>query len=148
MKIYFASDHAGYDLKEKLLAHAAALGYAVEDCGPRSKNGADDYTDLISVAARKLSRDTGARAVFLGGSGQGEAMMGNRFKGVRAALFYGGDTEALRLSREHNDSNALSLGARLMSFEEATKALELWLLTPFSEESRHVRRIAELDSLS
>jgi ribose 5-phosphate isomerase B len=108
-------------------------------------NPADDYPNFILPCAKKVAATPESRGVVLGGSGQGEAMAANRIKGVRAAVYYGGPMDIIKLSRLHNDANVLSLGARFVSVEEAQSALELWLKTPFSEEERHARRIQELD---
>lgn len=146
-KLYFASDHAGFDLKNLLLQFAGGeLGYEVEDCGAFEYDEGDDYPDYIKVAAANVSVNPGSAAVVLGGSGQGEAMAANRFPGVRTAVYYGGPADIITLSREHNDANVLSLGARFLAEEEAKDALRLWLLTPFSDEERHARRIAKIDS--
>jgi ribose 5-phosphate isomerase B len=107
----------------------------------------DDYPDFIKIAAQKVSENPqNSKAVILGKSGQGEAMVANRFRGIRAAVFHGGTLEIIRLSREHNDSNVLSLGASFVPIENAKEALELWLETPFSGEERHARRIKKIDS--
>ena len=146
MKIYFASDHAGFELKEKLVAYTKELGFEVMDLGSFVNDEADDYPDFISLVAQEVSNDpVNTKGIVLGGSGQGEAMVANRFPKVRAAVFYGGDMSIAQLSREHNDANILSLGARFISEEVAKNAVQTWLATPFSEEERHVRRIAKID---
>jgi ribose 5-phosphate isomerase B len=147
MKIYFAADHAGFELKNTLLAYVRdELKHEVEDCGAYELDEGDDYPDFISIAADKVSEDKGSRAVILGGSGQGEAIVANRYRGIRAVVYYGGNAEILRLSREHNDSNVLSLGARFLGEEEAKKAVGAWLEAPFSGEERHLRRLREIDA--
>lgn len=144
--LYLASDHAGFELKEKLKAHLQELGLAIKDCGAFSLDAADDYPDFVALAAQAVSEDPqNARAIILGGSGQGEAMVANRFRGVRAAVYYGGNEKIITLSREHNDANALSLGARFLSEDEAKRAVKLWLDTKFSGEERHTRRIGKID---
>jgi ribose 5-phosphate isomerase B len=146
MTIYFATDHAGFALKNALLAYVRdELGYTVEDCGAHEENPEDDYPDFISKAAQAVSGDPhNSRAIILGGSGQGEAMCANRFSYVRATVYYGGNPEIITLSREHNDANILSLGARFLSEGEAKEVVQKWLTTDFSKEERHVRRLAKL----
>lgn len=161
-KVYFASDHAGFALKKELIPFVQELGYDVDDCGPATFELADDYPPLIADAARRLSDDVRAghdsRAVVIGASGQGEAMVANRFSGVRCALYYGeppvpqtdasGDTlDMLQSTRAHNDANALSIGARFMSLSDAKVAVKKWLEVPFSGEERHRRRILQMDAL-
>lgn len=149
MKIYIGSDHAGYDLKEKLLQFLIDLGYEVTDEGPFSFDPEDDYPDHVSEVAKEVANGGGEiKGIVLGGSGQGEAIVANRFKGVRAVVYYGGAGGTIvRLSREHNDANVLSIGARFVSEEEAKQAVKMWLETEFSGEERHKRRIAKLDQL-
>jgi len=123
------------------------LSYEVVDCGAFSYDENDDYPDFISVAISNLKTEgTDAKAILLGGSGQGEAILANRYSGIRAAVYYGGPDEIITLSREHNDTNVLSLGARFLDEETAKRAVELWLNTPFSSEERHERRISKIDS--
>lgn len=162
MKIYFAADHAGFDLKNVLLNYARGeLGHEVEDCGAFEKDINDDYPDVVAAACRMLRRDIqeglGSRAVILGASGQGEAAAANRFNKIRAVVYYGAaglqtdasghELDMITSTREHNDSNVLSLGARFMTEEQAKQALKTWLNTPFTGVERHVRRIAKLDTL-
>lgn len=146
MTIFLASDHAGFELKGKIKAYLEGLGNEVFDKGPTELNPDDDYPDFIApVAQAVVDSAKKARGVILGGSGQGEAMVANRVPGIRAAVYYGGDTKIVKLSREHNDSNILSLGARFLSEEEAIAAVKIWLATPFSKEERHERRILKID---
>lgn len=147
MMINFASDHAGFLLKRTLVPFVQELGHDTQDLGPEFLVEGDDYPLIVAEAARRMSKESGARAIIIGGSGQGEAIVANRFPRVRAAVYYGGSLDIVRLSREHNDANVLSLGARFVSEDEAKAAVRLWLETPFSGDERHVRRIAEIDQL-
>ncbi len=147
MRIVFASDHAGFKLKQTLVFFVKELGYEVEDCGADEYEESDDYPDFVAKAALKISNNPeDLKGIILGGSGQGEAIVANRFKHVRAVVFYGGSEKIISLSREHNDANVLSLGARFVEEEEAKIAVKNWLETVFSEEERHVRRIKKIDS--
>lgn len=144
-KVFLASDHAGFELKEALTPFLIEHGYEVEDLGPSSLDPNDDYPDYLMMLGRHVAESRGVLGIGIGGSGQGEAMAANRVKGARAAVYYGGPTEILKLSREHNNANILSLGARFIPIDEAKKAVLLWLTTEFSGDERHVRRIAKLD---
>ncbi len=146
MKIAFGADHAGHEMKEALKAFLREEGHEIHDCGATVSDGADDYPDFIAPATRMVSEGSVDRAIILGGTGQGEAMVANRFPRVRAAVFYGGTRDVLLLSREHNDANVLSLGARFLSIEEAKDVVSLWLATPFSNEPRHIRRIEKIEN--
>lgn len=148
MKIYLATDHAGFELKEYLKKHLVMLEYDVEDCGAFVNDPQDDYPDFIEIAALKVAQTPTAKGIVIGGSGQGEAMAANKVKGIRAAVYYGGNEELVKLSREHNDANILSLGARFLSQEEALDVVKLWIKTPFSQDERHKRRIEKLDKYS
>src|SRR5690348_11098342 len=118
MVIYFATDHAGFEMKNSLREFVKGLGFEVEDCGAYQFDPEDDYPLFIKKAAEAVSRDAlserpkGVRAVILGGSGQGEQMVANKWSRVRAAEYYGGNLEIVKLARQHNDANILSLGAR------------------------------------
>jgi len=144
VKIFLASDHAGFELKNKLVEHLRSKGRDVKDYGPLNLDLGDDYPKLIKPLAHAVALEPGSMGVAIGMSGQGEAMECNRVKGVRAAVYYGGPVEILTLSRQHNDANVLALGARFLSVDEAKAAVDVWLSTPFSGEERHVRRIKEL----
>ena len=144
MIIHIATDHAGLELKEKVKSYLSKLDYEVIDHGAYEYDALDDYPDFIFPCAEAVSNDLNSKGIILGGSGQGEAMAANRVKGVRAAVFYNGPDEIIKLSRQHNDANILSLGARFMSDQEMYKIIELWLSTDF-ESGRHKRRIEKLD---
>lgn len=144
-KVYVASDHAGFELKGLLAHFLLDGGYEVEDLGPHELNTQDDYPDYIAPLAKRVAAEPGSFGIAIGGSGEGEAMSANRIEGARAAEFYGGNIDVVKVSREHNDANILSLGARFVSPEEARAAVELFLSTPFSGDERHVRRIEKLD---
>ncbi|MFT7507099.1 MAG: ribose 5-phosphate isomerase B [Acidimicrobiales bacterium] len=147
--VYFATDHAGFELKNVLLAFVRdELHYDVVDCGPMAFDTQDDYPDFISIAAKSVSKTPTSRAIILGGSGQGEAMVANRFPHVRATAYYGGSDEILTLSREHNDANILSLGARFLTETEAKEAVTQWLEGTFSGDNRHVRRIKKIEHVT
>ena len=146
MKIFIGSDHAGFELKEKLIPFLEQLGHEVEDKGAFAYDPQDDYPDFVKPVAEAVSQDKETRGIVLGGSGEGESMATDRFPNVRTALWYGGSLEPVRLSREHNDANILSIGARLVGYDEATDAIKLWLETPFSGDERHIRRIEKLDA--
>ncbi|MDE2071350.1 MAG: RpiB/LacA/LacB family sugar-phosphate isomerase [Patescibacteria group bacterium] len=144
MKVYLASDHAGFELKGALATFLEGQGFEVEDLGPHKLQPGDDYPLTIEPLAQAVASEKGSRGIAIGGSGQGEAMAANRVRGARAAEFYGGGHDALLLSRRHNDANILALGARLISPEEAQQAALAWLREPFSGDARHRRRIGEL----
>lgn len=147
--IILAADHAGFAMKEAVKAFLGKKGYTVLDVGAHELKDGDDYPVYMSAAAMKVAEDmSGAtRAIIFGGSGQGEAMVANRFPGVRAAVWYGGDQEILKKSREHNNANILSIGARFVTGEQACDAVAVWLSTPFGGDERHARRIGMMDSI-
>ena len=145
MKIHIATDHAGLDLKNIIRDYLISKGHEVTDHGAHEYDALDDYPDYIFPCAKAVASDLESRGIILGGSGQGEAMVANRVKGVRAAVFYNGPVEIVKLSREHNNANILSLGARFMTEEEIYGVIEMWLDEPFGG-GRHQRRIDKLDS--
>jgi len=144
--IYIGSDHAGYELKEKLKIYIKELGYEIEDKGAFSLDNNDDYPDFIIPVAEAVAKEKGSFGIVLGGSGEGEAMSANKIDGIRATEYYGGDLEIVKLGREHNDANILSLGARFINEDEAKEAVKIFLETKFSEEERHIRRINKLEA--
>ena len=155
MKIFVGTDHAGFSLKESLVSFLQGMGYEVVDKGAFEYNEPDDYPDFVIPVAREVSlHPNEVKGIILGSSGQGEAMCANRFKNVRATVYYGRaesvagtDVSIIKLGREHNNSNVLSLGARFLTDEQMKIAVREWLDSPFSEEERHVRRIKKLDNI-
>jgi ribose 5-phosphate isomerase B len=173
MNIFIASDHAGFELKSILIESLSEIGHTVIDCGSYAYHETDDYPPFIAKAAKSVSEAESVRiaqdeeastlsaephqnsiahsketrAVVIGGSGTGEAIVANKYPHVRCALCYGGDSafEIIRLSREHNNSNVLSLGARFLAHDQALELVLLWLSTTFGGDDRHVRRIHEVD---
>lgn len=153
--IHVAADHAGFEYKEAITEWLLSLGYEVVDHGAYEYDEDDDYPDFIASAAQAVSADTEGndRAIVLGGSGQGEAIVANRFPNVRAIVFNGQYApfdgrdvpEEIVTARQHNDANVLSLGARFLSLSEVRDAVELFLETDFSGEERHIRRLSKID---
>ena len=145
MKIYLAADHAGFELKEGVKKWFKELGYQVRDEGAFEYNEADDYPDFIKIAAKQVSSDPDdSRAIIFGGSGQGEAIVANRFPFVRAVV-YCGDEKLLTLSRAHNNANVLAIGGRFFTVEQAIEVIKRWLIVDFTGEERHLRRIEKID---
>ena len=146
-KIILGSDHAGFELKEKIKKYLVESGFEVEDMGAHKYDPIDDYPDFIIPTAKKVAKDANNCGIIFGGSGQGEAIAANKVKGVRAALYYGGEMDIVKLSRTHNKTNILSLGARFLKIDDAIKAVNLWLRTNFNNEERHKRRIKKIDKI-
>ncbi len=164
MKIVLTTDHAGLEQIRQLEVFLNNQGFECSNYGPKSYDVNDDYPDLIFPAARALAAGEFDCGIIMGGSGQGEAIVANRVQGVRCALYYGpspipaavdaeghqakDEYEILRLSRQHNNANMLSLAARFLSQVEIEKTVMLWLETPFSNIERHERRIHKIDKLA
>ncbi|MBI5138698.1 MAG: RpiB/LacA/LacB family sugar-phosphate isomerase [Candidatus Vogelbacteria bacterium] len=150
MHIYLGTDHAGFELKEEVKTYLEGLGHMVDDLGAYVFDPKDDYPDFVAPVARKISEEYAnpeVRGVVFGRTGQAEAMVCNRFPHVRASLYYGGPVEIIALSRQHNNSNILSLSAHLISFEEARRALDMWLATEY-EGGRHDARLKKIEELN
>lgn len=169
MKILLASDHAGFELKNHLVnflkqeSSVRNLDLEVEDCGPYEYNESDNYPELIAPVAERVSASSmtepdpeftegvrselvETRGIVIGGSGQGEAIVADKFDNVRATVYYGGPLEIVELGRKHNDANILSLGARFVTKQEAETACLLFLQTEF-EGGRHEKRIEEIEKI-
>jgi ribose 5-phosphate isomerase B len=147
-KIFLGSDHAGFELKEHIKKYLIESGFNVEDKGAYKLDQQDDYPDFIVPVAKKVAENPeNNKAIIFGASGQGEAIVANKIKGVRAAIYYGSNLEIVKLSRTHNNANILSLRARFLTKEQAAEAVKLWLKTDFSNEERHIRRIKKIDNI-
>ena len=144
-RIVLATDHAGFKLKEAVKKSLLELGLEVKDFGAFEYESTDDYPDFINPAAKFISENDNTMGIIFGGSGQGEAMAANRFKGVRAAVFYDGPDEIINLSRLHNNANVLSFGSRFIDADRAIELIKKWLGVEF-EGGRHQKRIEKLDS--
>jgi len=161
MKLAVATDHAGFEALQQLKTFLETAGHQVVDFGPQQLDTNDDYPDFIFPAAKAVAQGECEAGIILGGSGQGEAMAANRIRGVRCTVFYGpvvaktavdaeGNVsddpyEILKLSRQHNHANMLSLSGRFLSLDEMKQAITTWLSTPYSDEERHIRRVRKLD---
>ncbi len=141
MRIAIGSDHAGYAYKERIKRYLLERGHEVKDFGTHSQDPAD-YPVYIRPVAEAVSRGEFERGVVLGGSGNGEAMVANRVRGIRCALCW--NAESARFARSHNDANMISLGQRMMSEEMALEIVRVWLETSF-DGGRHERRIRMID---
>jgi ribose 5-phosphate isomerase B len=143
MRIAIGADHAGFALKEHLVATLRRLGHDVDDRGTFTSQ-AVDYPEISAEVARAVATGRADRGIVLGGSGQGEQMAANKVPGIRAALC--NDLYTARMSREHNDANVLTMGGRIVAFTLADEIAALWLMTPF-EGGRHQRRVNQIHEL-
>jgi len=145
--IYIASDHAGFEVKNTIFTHLKEQGLEIEDVGPFLYNKADDYPDFCYPCAVKVAEgQPDSRGIIIGWSGNGEAIVANKVRGIRAAVYYGGTKEIVRLSRDHNNANILSLGAGFISQEEIKEVIDLWLKTAFSG-GRHEARVDKITAI-
>jgi ribose 5-phosphate isomerase B len=139
MRVHLGSDHAGFELKGRLVERLTELGHEPVDHGPKQYDGDDDYPPFVLRAAEATAGEPGSLGIVIGGSGNGEAIAANKVKGVRCALAHSEQTA--RLGREHNDANVVSIGARMHDEATSLRLVEAFLDTPFSGEARHTRRI-------
>ncbi|MGI8868023.1 MAG: ribose-5-phosphate isomerase [Mycobacteriales bacterium] len=142
MRVYLGSDHAGFELKSRLLTHLPTLGHDVVDCGPAHYVADDDYAPYCIATGARVIGDPGSLGVVIGGSGNGEQIAANKVKGIRAILAW--NEQTARLGREHNDAHVISIGARETSVADATRFVEIFLSTEFSNAPRHARRLHEV----
>ena len=152
MKLYLATDHAGFEMKEKikefLIKDSEYLGIEVVDLGATEHKDGDNYPHYMALAGRAVSADAfhdPSLAVIFGGSGQGEAMVANRFPHVRAFTYTGSSLELVKLAKEHNDANVISIGARFVNADQALEAVKLFIQTSFSHDERHAERIIQIE---
>ncbi len=147
-EIYLAADHAGFTLKESIREWLRGEGCTVIDLGALEYDEADDFPPFMVAAGLAVAEEPNTRAaIIFGGSGQGEAMAANRIPGVRATVYYGGPEEIITLSRQHNDANVLSIGARFVDEAAAKAAITTWLTTPFVPGTKYERRNNLIDEL-
>jgi ribose 5-phosphate isomerase B len=142
MRVYLGSDHAGFELKARLIEHLTQSGHDPVDCGASTFDAEDDYPSFCITAGARTVADPGSLGIVIGGSGNGEQIAANKVRGVRAALVWSDDTA--QLAREHNDANIISIGARNHPEADVLRFIDLFLATPFSQGARHVRRIGML----
>ena len=140
MRVYLGSDHAGFELKARLIEWLTEAGHETVDCGPETYVSDDDYPPHVMRAAQGVAGDPGSLGIVIGGSGNGEQIAANKIPGIRAALAW--TEETAQLARQHNDANVLSLGARMYPVEAAVGFARVFISTPFSGEARHARRLA------
>lgn len=147
--IHIASDHAGFEYKEEIKSWLNNSIYTIVDHGAEIFHPMDDFTDFISKAVYEVSKSPeDSCAIIFGGSGQGEAMLANRYTNVRATVFYGGDREIIKLSRQHNDANVLSFGSRFISLDDVKESILLWLATPVLEDDKYHRRNKKVEDIT
>jgi ribose 5-phosphate isomerase B len=139
VRVYLGSDHAGFELKARLVQWLTQAGHEPVDCGPSTYQPDDDYPVYVMRAASSAVADQGSLGIVIGGSGNGEQIASNKVRGVRAALAWSDETA--RLARQHNDANVLSLGAREYSIDDAVGFAKVFVETPFSGVERHKRRL-------
>jgi ribose 5-phosphate isomerase B len=147
MNIHIATDHAGFEMKEFVKKHLVESGNHVTDHGAFTYDSFDDYPDFITPCAVAVADDTRSLGIIFGGSGQGEQITANKIDGIRAIEYYGGNLEIIKLGREHNNANILSIGARFITNDQAIAAIQVFLNTSFSENERHIRRIDKMKSI-
>ncbi|OGG66483.1 hypothetical protein A3I99_04395 [Candidatus Kaiserbacteria bacterium RIFCSPLOWO2_02_FULL_45_11b] len=147
--IHVASDHAGFEHKVEIVKWLQELGHQVVDHGAKVMDKEDDFPDFISLAAMAVSeKPDSSCGIIFGGSGQGEAMVANRFAGVRATVYYGGNLQIISLSREHNDANILSIGARFVSIEETKDSIATWLAASMLTDQKYQRRNQKIEHIT
>ncbi|WP_026875241.1 ribose-5-phosphate isomerase [Jiangella gansuensis] len=142
MRVHVGSDHAGYEVKNRLVEVLRDSGHEVVDHGPFVYDELDDYPTFCLRAGEGVAADAGSLGVVIGGSGNGEQMAANKVNGIRAALAW--SEETARLAREHNDAQVVAIGARMHPFEDVVTFVQTFLATSFSGEERHLRRIGML----
>lgn len=147
-KIFLGSDHKGFKIKEKVKLWLNNWGYTLEDFGAYGLNPDDDYPDFVSKVAEKVSENSeNTRGIVFGATGEGEAIVANKYRGIRASVYYGGPEEIIALARDHSNANILSLGVLFLDEKTIENMLKLWLEKPFSGTERHVRRLNKIKEI-
>ena len=144
MRVHIGTDHAGFELKNKVVEHLRDEGYEVVDHGAHEYDADDDYPGFCIAAAEGVVADPGSLGIVIGGSGNGEQISANKVEGIRAALVWNEDTA--KLARQHNNANVVSVGGRQHSVDEALHLIDVFLAEPFSEGERHIRRIGKISA--
>ncbi|TFV59674.1 ribose-5-phosphate isomerase [Mycobacterium sp. PS03-16] len=139
MRVYLGSDHAGYELKQAIIAHLERAGHEPVDCGAFTYDADDDYPAFCIAAAEKTVADPGSLGIVLGGSGNGEQIAANKVPGARCALAW--SVETASLAREHNNAQLIGIGGRMHSEADALAIVDAFVNTPWSKAQRHQRRI-------
>jgi len=147
-QIFISGDHAGFELKQKIKSWLAGKGFEIKDFGPLTYDKNDDYPDFVIPMAKAMikNKNKDSRGIIIAGSGEGESIAVNKFRGIRAAIYHGKNLNIVKTTREHNDSNVLSLGSRFVKFEEMKKAIDLFLKTKFAG-GRHKRRLEKIEKM-
>lgn len=145
MKIYLGTDHAGFEFKEQIKKYLIKKGYDVVDCGAHVFDADDDYPDFISIVGENVGKNKDSYGIVLGKSGAGECMVANKYRGVRAFLAV--NEKNVKLARQHNNANIISLGSEIVTLQTAKKLIKLFLQTPFSGDQRHIRRINKIKEI-
>jgi ribose 5-phosphate isomerase B len=145
MKVYLATDHAGFELKEEIKKYLLEQSFEAEDLGAYVFTPGDDYPNFIAKVGEEIENNPEDFGIIFGKSGAGEEIVANKFKNVRAVL--GFSKENVKLSRIHNNANVLSLGSEFENVAEAKELVDIFLKTPFSNDPRHVRRVDEIKEI-
>lgn len=145
MKIFLATDHAGFKLKEEIKNYLISKNIETEDLGAFALDANDDYPDFISKVGANVSSEPSSFGIIFGKSGAGEVMVANKFKNVRA--FIGFSENNVKLAREHNDANVLSLGSDFVNLDQAKNLVDVFINTPFSMDERHKRRLEKISEI-
>ena len=144
MEIALACDHGAFEHKEALKKHLEENGYKVNDFGPFVEESVD-YPDTVYPACKYVADHPESLGIVMCGTGIGASIVANKVKGIRCALVY--DVEVAKITREHNNSNVLASGGRLVSVEKMLEIADMWLSTAFSEDARHQRRIDKISTV-
>lgn len=139
MRVHIGADHAGFELKSRLVDHLTGVGHDVTDHGAHAYDADDDYPPYCFTVGEAVVADAAGLGIVIGGSGNGEQIAANKVRGVRAALAWNEETASL--GRQHNDANVVSIGARMHGVDESIRLVETFLATPYSEDDRHQRRV-------